>query len=179
MLDPTMAQELEQAALGVKDPLQATARVRQALGPWLRKGLPATHTAPGKDCYARHLIHCDPQGRFCAVAIVLAPGQSTPVHNHTTWGVIGVVSGREREIRYRRGDDGVLTELGTGFNLPGEMSTVIPPKDIHRIEGAAEDGGLTVSIHVYGGQHDKVTGAVFEAAGVPVVGPCKTTLVAQ
>ena len=179
MLDPAMVSDLEQAALGVADPAQATARVRAALAPWLARSLPPTHTTPGSGCYARHLLHCDPQGRFCAVAIVLTPGQSTPVHNHTTWGVIGVVTGREREIRYRRGDDGALVELGTGFNLPGEMSIVIPPRDIHRIEGAAEDGGLTISIHVYGGRNDKVTGEVFEAAGVPVVGPCKTALAPQ
>ena len=176
MLDRSLVTELEQAALGGGDAAEATARVRVALAPWLARPLPASHTTPGQDCYARHLLHCDPQGRFCAVAIVLAPGQSTPVHNHTTWGVIGVVTGREREIRYRRRDDGSLMELGTGFNLPGQMSVVIPPKDIHRIEGAAEDGGLTISIHVYGGRNDKVTGEVFEAAGVPVVGPCKTAL---
>ena len=88
--------------------------------------------------------------------------------------MIGVVTGREREIRYRLEDDAKLVETGIRFNAPGEMSVVIPPRDVHRIEGAAENGVVTVSIHVYGGDVDKVTASVFEQAGVEYVGPCAT-----
>jgi 3-mercaptopropionate dioxygenase len=170
-----MIAAVEQASLRTGEPEFVTRGVREALTPWLARGLPESHTRPAESCYARHLIHCDPQGRFCIVSIVLMPGQSTPIHDHTTWGVIGVVTGREREVRYRRTEAGELTELEARFNLPGDTAVVIPPRDIHRIEGACPEGRPTVSIHVYGGNVDRVTRAVFELAGLKYVGPCATT----
>ncbi len=171
----TLVSELEVAALSSSDPREATRAVSRVLAPWLKQPLPATHCELGHGCYARHLLYCDPQARWCAVAIVLAPGQSTPVHNHTTWGVIGVVQGRERELRYRRASDGSLEELAVRFNEPGDVTTVVPPLDIHRIEGATTDGSPTVSIHVYGGDVDRVTAKVFEITGRAFDGPCATT----
>ena len=167
-----MIPALERAAISAGDFKAVTAKVRDALEPFLAGKLPDTHCAGAVGCYTRHLIHCDPQGRWCAVAIVLAPGQSNPIHNHHTWGVIGVVRGRETEIRYRRAEDGTLAEIKRHFNHPGEMSVVIPPWDVHRIEGAAEDGGNTISIHVYGGDVNHVTKAIFEQAGLSYVIPC-------
>ncbi len=171
----TMIAEIETAALMKGEPEFVTQRVREALGRWLSRDLPSSHTQPGESCYARHVIHCDPLGRFCIVSIVLKPGQSTPIHNHNTWGVIGVVTGREREVRFRRSDAGQLEELETRFNAPGDTAVVIPPRDVHRIEGASADGKPTVSIHVYGGNVDRVTRSIFEQQGVRYVGPCVTS----
>jgi predicted metal-dependent enzyme (double-stranded beta helix superfamily) len=170
-----MIAEVERAAVTAGEPERVTRGVREALTPWLARGIPEAFTRSSDSCYARHLIHCDPQGRYCIVSIVLMPGQSTPIHDHTTWGVIGVVTGREREVRYRRTEAGELTELEARFNHPGDTAVVIPPRDVHRIEGACPEGRPTVSIHVYGGNVDKVTRAVFEHAGVKYVGPCATT----
>jgi predicted metal-dependent enzyme (double-stranded beta helix superfamily) len=174
MLEEMIA-DIEGAALAKGEPELVTQRVREVLGQWLRRGLPTTYTQPAESCYARHLIHCDPLSRFCIVSIVLRPGQSTPIHNHNTWGVIGVVTGREREVRFRRGDTGQLEELETRFNAPGDTAVVIPPRDVHRIEGASPDGEPTVSIHVYGGNVDRVTRSIFEEEGVRYVGPCATS----
>lgn len=174
MLEEMIA-EIESAALLKGEPELVTQRVREALGRWLSHGLPASHTQSAESCYARHLIHCDPLSRFCIVSIVLRPGQSTPIHNHNTWGVIGVVTGREREVRFRRSETGQLEELETRLNAPGETAVVIPPRDVHRIEGASPDGEPTVSIHVYGGNVDRVTRSIFEHGGVQYVGPCATS----
>lgn len=171
----SMIAEIESAALVKGEPEFVTQRVREALRTLLSRGLPASHTQPADSCYARHVIHCDPLSRFCIVSIVLMPGQSTPIHNHNTWGVIGVVTGREREVRFRRSDSGQLEELETRFNAPGETAVVIPPRDVHRIEGASTDGKPTVSIHVYGGNVDRVTRTIFEQNGVKYVGPCVTS----
>ena len=103
------------------------------------------------------------------------PGQSTPILNHNTWGVIGVVTRREREVRFRRSESGQLEELETRFNAPGDTAVVIPPRDVHRIEGASADGKPTVSIHVYGGNVDRVTRTIFEQKGVTYAGPCVTS----
>ncbi|MDY7231980.1 cysteine dioxygenase family protein [Hyalangium rubrum] len=174
MLD-TFIDEIASAALATGEPEFVTQRVREALTPWLAQGLPDTYVQPAEGCYARHVIHCDPLERFCIVSIVLRPGQSTPIHNHTTWGVIGVVTGREREVRFRRSDTGGLQELESRFNAPGDTAVVIPPRDVHRIEGACPEGKPTVSIHIYGGNVDRVTRTIFEQKGVEYAGPCATS----
>ncbi|HVG61774.1 MAG TPA: cysteine dioxygenase family protein [Hyalangium sp.] len=170
-----MIADIEHASLVIGEPAFVTRQVREALTPWLARGLPEPLIRADASCYARHLIHDDPQGRFGIVCIVLMPGQSTPIHDHTTWGVIGVVSGREREVRYRRSETNELLELETRFNLPGDTAVVIPPRDVHRIEGACPEGRPTVSIHVYGGNVDRVTRAVFEKEGLMYARPCVTT----
>src|SRR5215831_9181466 len=40
---------------------------------------------PQAGCYARHVLHSDPGGRFTVVAIVWAPDQFSPIHGHHTW----------------------------------------------------------------------------------------------
>lgn len=170
-----MIAEIERASLVIGEPEFITRQVRAALTPWLARELPEPLIRAAESCYARHMIHGDPQGRLSIVSIVLMPGQSTPIHDHNTWGVIGVVSGREREVRYRRSETNELLELETRFNLPGDTAVVIPPRDVHRIEGACPEGRPTVSIHVYGGNVDRVTRAVFEKEGLKYVGPCATT----
>ncbi|MAJ28453.1 MAG: hypothetical protein CMJ92_03520, partial [Planctomycetes bacterium] len=44
--------------------------------------------------YTRHLLHADPEDRFSLLALVWKPGQGTPIHDHPSWGVIGVLRGR-------------------------------------------------------------------------------------
>jgi predicted metal-dependent enzyme (double-stranded beta helix superfamily) len=170
-----MIADIERASLVIGEPAFVARQVREALTPWLAHGLPEPLIRHAESCYARHLIYGDPQGRFGIVSIVLMPGQSTPIHNHNTWGVIGVVSGREREVRYRRSETDELIELETRFNHPGDTAVVIPPRDVHRIEGACPQGRPTVSIHVYGGDVDRVTRAIFEKEGLKYMGPCATT----
>lgn len=173
-----MIADIERASLVAGEPELVTRQVRTALTPWLARGLPESLIQPGESCYARHIIYGDPQGRFSIVSIVLMPGQSTPIHNHNTWGVIGVVSGREREVRYRRSDSNELLELETRFNHSGDTAIVIPPRDVHRIEGACPEGRPTVSIHVYGRSADQVTRAIFDQEGLKYVGPCVPTRLA-
>ena len=56
--------------------------------------------------------------RLPAVAVLLVygvvfrKGRPTPVHDHVTWGLIGVYSGEQRTSRYYRRDDGVVPGRG-------------------------------------------------------------------
>jgi predicted metal-dependent enzyme (double-stranded beta helix superfamily) len=50
-----------------------------------RYGDPAT--------YRCHLLHAEPDGSFSVVALVWRPGQATPIHDHVTWCVFGVIQG--------------------------------------------------------------------------------------
>ena len=76
------------------------------------------------------------------------------MHDHLTWGVIGVYSGMQQTTRYRRKDDrseeGVADlELVEDVVLTrGATYPLLPPDDIHRIEALGDEPGI--SIHVLG-----------------------------
>src|SRR2546427_163104 len=64
------------------------------------------------DCYARHLLFKDPQGRFAVVVMVWGRAQKTPVHDHGgVWCVEGVYQGRIRVTRYDQEGTGVFCAL--------------------------------------------------------------------
>ena len=45
--------------------------------------------------YRQNLLYCDPFERFSVVSFVWGPGQCTPIHDHTVWGMVGVMRGEE------------------------------------------------------------------------------------
>jgi 3-mercaptopropionate dioxygenase len=47
------------------------------------------------DRVAGHLLHADPDGAFSVLGLVWRPGQTTRIHDHITWCVVGVLSGVE------------------------------------------------------------------------------------
>ena len=52
--------------------------------------LPEAIAQPHPEFYRQYLLHADPLGRFSIVSFVWGPGQCTPVHDHTVWGIIGM-----------------------------------------------------------------------------------------
>jgi len=112
--------------------------------------LPEAFTRPRADRYAQYLLHCDPLERFSVVSFVWGPGQRTPVHDHTVWGLVGVLRGAERCEEVAPG--GAVPQVSGHAHLmhPGDIEAVSPTVgDWHRVGSAREDGP-TVSIHVYG-----------------------------
>lgn len=124
--------------------------------------LPAEFAAPHPQYYQQYLLHCDPAERFSVVSFVWGPGQATPVHDHTVWGIIGILRGAERCRFFARTADGRLaaqdeTVLGTGaVSALGPLSG-----DIHRVANAHDDR-VSVAIHVYGGNIGAVARHVFD-----------------
>jgi 3-mercaptopropionate dioxygenase len=51
--------------------------------------LPDEFAVPSPERYRQYLLHCDPLERFSVVSFVWGPGQSTPIHDHTVWGLVG------------------------------------------------------------------------------------------
>lgn len=110
---------------------------------------------PNTERYARHLLHKDKRDRFVVVSLVWLPGQGTPVHDHSTWGVAGIVSNELRIINYARLDDGrkngyaELREASAVHAKAGTVLYVLPPNDeIHLLENASDR--TTITVHVYG-----------------------------
>jgi predicted metal-dependent enzyme (double-stranded beta helix superfamily) len=124
--------------------------------------LDAADQEPGAETYRQHLLYVSPTRRLSVVALVWKPGQRTPIHDHVSWCVVGVYRGVEHETRYR------LVELGTSRRLepvgnvlayPGHVETLVPPvEDIHAVSAAG--GGLTISIHVYGADIERLGSSI-------------------
>lgn len=129
--------------------------------------LPDACAEPHPEHYQQYLLHCDPLERFSVVSFVWGPGQKTPVHDHTVWGMIGMLRGAEMCHEYT-GTAGAL-KAGTSHRLlPGEIDRVSPTVgDVHKVENALSDRP-SISIHVYGANIGAVNRHVFDAAtGVP------------
>ncbi len=113
--------------------------------------LPPPFAAPSPQTYRQYLLWCDPLERFSVLSFVWGPGQKTAIHDHTVWGMVGVLRGRERCEDYERPEPGrAMRKTGECFADPGEVTTVSPSVgDIHRVSNALADG-TSISIHVYG-----------------------------
>jgi predicted metal-dependent enzyme (double-stranded beta helix superfamily) len=84
------------------------------------------------------------------------------VHDHLTWGLVGVLRGRERETAYARQPDGSFLPVSTGFLLPGQTAAVSPTVgDVHEVANDFADQ-VSISIHVYGRNIGRVQRHVFD-----------------
>ena len=128
---------------------------RQLLAPLLARAdwLPDAFTVVRPDRYAQYLLHADPLERFSVVSFVWGPGHRTPVHDHTVWGLVGVLQGAERCEEYTP-PSAKQAPAATGRRHvmhPGDIEAVSPTLgDWHRVSNAQADGP-SISIHVYGG----------------------------
>jgi predicted metal-dependent enzyme (double-stranded beta helix superfamily) len=122
------------------------------------------------DGYRCHVLHAEPDGSFSVTAMVWRPGQITPIHDHVTWCVFGVLAGIEYEELYALSDDGQwLRDVGRSQNLAGEVSGFAPPGDIHRVRNCGDD--VAVSLHVYGADITRLGSSVRRTYDLPVTAP--------
>jgi len=129
--------------------------------------LPDAYAQPDPERYRQYLLHCDSAEAFSVVSFVWGPGQSTPVHDHTVWGLVGVLRGAEVSQAYRRTADGLAPEGPAARLEPGQVEAVSPRiGDIHRVSNAFDDRA-SISIHVYGANIGAVRRASYDAEGRP------------
>ena len=125
--------------------------------------LPDSLAKPGPDSYRQNLLWCDPLERFSIVSFVWGPGQTTPIHDHTIWGLIGMLRGSETGQTYSIGPDGKLEESGQELLTPGMVSAVSPSiGDIHKVSNALVDK-TSISIHLYGANIGAVRRHLFDS----------------
>ncbi|MDR5809235.1 cysteine dioxygenase [Caballeronia sp. LZ019] len=125
--------------------------------------LPEAYAQPNPQHYQQYLLHADPADRFSVVSFVWGPGQKTPIHNHTVWALIGMLSGGERAECFGVGDPGQpMRSLGVDHLTPGTVETISPRTgDVHRVSNAYDDR-VSISIHVYGGNIGRIARHVFD-----------------
>lgn len=124
---------------------------------------PAQREADGES-HGRHLIYEDPCADFVVTAMAWPAGYRGAIHDHPTWGVVGVLEGQLEVTEYEAAEGGPLRETARFVAGPGAVGTVLPPgKDLHRMCNVGD--GPALSIHVYGRaiarcrSYDQATGA--------------------
>jgi len=132
-----------------------------ALDDWL----PDAYARPHPERYQQFLLHADSTERFSVVSFVWGPGQATPVHDHTVWGLIGMLRGAEYSQAYRE-HGGALRPVGEPLWLaPGDVEAVSPAiGDVHRVHNAYDDR-VSISIHVYGANIGAVRRHTYPSGG--------------
>ncbi|MGI4839236.1 MAG: cysteine dioxygenase [Janthinobacterium lividum] len=128
--------------------------------------LPNAFAVPDPQRYQQFLLHADSRQRFSVVSFVWGPGQTTPIHDHRVWGLIGMLRGGEYSQGYARAADGRLHVEGPAVHLqPGDVEHLAPDSnDIHQVTNAFADQ-VSVSIHVYGANIGAVRRAVYQPDG--------------
>ncbi|MEI2416310.1 cysteine dioxygenase [Orrella sp. JC864] len=125
--------------------------------------LPEEMAQPHPQYYRQYLLYGDPLDRFSLVSFVWGPGQQTPVHDHTVWGVIGMLRGAEVDQAYRITPAGAQPEGQAKRLEPGQVAFVSPAiGDIHRVSNAYDDR-VSISIHLYGGNIGRIRRSVYDA----------------
>jgi predicted metal-dependent enzyme (double-stranded beta helix superfamily) len=115
--------------------------------------LPSESREPDPIRYRSHLLAVAPSRRFSVMSLVWLPGQTTPIHDHISWCVVGVMQGLECEQRYtlRQGSEGDrwLVPLEETTLTVGHTSILVPPEEnLHQVRNAGDT--LAISLHVYG-----------------------------
>jgi 3-mercaptopropionate dioxygenase len=122
--------------------------------------LPEAYAKPHPQYYQQYLLYGDPDQKLSIVSFVWGPGQKTPVHNHRTWGLVGILRGAELSVDYTE-RDGKLTPGPVERLEPGRVVAVSPRLgDVHQISNAFDDR-VSISIHVYGGNIGRIEREVF------------------
>jgi predicted metal-dependent enzyme (double-stranded beta helix superfamily) len=115
------------------------------------------HYRSSTAAYTRNLVYEATDASLSLYSIVWLPGQWTPVHDHGSWGVVGVVEGVLEERSYVRlsPDRGADAEIhlargGTVLLRRGAVTSFVPNPDHIHVTGVSTERPRAVSLHLYG-----------------------------
>lgn len=127
---------------------KVAARLERALEEDL--GLAEEVMAAHPERYVMYPLYVATDGSFSIASAVWNVGQATPIHDHQTWGVVGIYSGVEGEERFEPPVQGAGPALlGTESWKPGQVTICCTTdQDLHRVTCASDVP--CVGIHIYG-----------------------------
>jgi predicted metal-dependent enzyme (double-stranded beta helix superfamily) len=98
---------------------------------WLQ---PEHYTCDSEQGFGVHLLHEEPDHTLAVFAIAWLPGRGAPPHNHGTWAVVAGVDGLERNVFWKRLDNGVqpgASIMGSPtFGHPRQLAHVLTRREI-------------------------------------------------
>lgn len=101
------------------------------------------------------LLYLNPKRLFSLRMFLYGPGEYTPIHDHSSWGVSGAAAGELAIIRYSREDDGSvegfaqLLQAAPVYLQPGEIELTRPLNEgIHQTGNPVD--GTTIMVSIYG-----------------------------
>jgi predicted metal-dependent enzyme (double-stranded beta helix superfamily) len=116
------------------------------------KNEPAIHSDIEKG-FSFNLLHEEADHSLAIALLSWLPSGATLPHNHGTWGIVVGLEGAEKNIFWRRLDNGSvpgfaeLERVGETDCVLGR-AVVLPSPTIHSVENTTEQPSL--SLHVYG-----------------------------
>ena len=117
---------------------------------WLEK---RHYECDSEQGFGVHLLHEEPDHSLAVFAVAWLPGRGARPHDHGTWAVVAGVDGPEKNVFWKRGDDGSRPGYA---ELRKQAEKVFGPGDVvamlsHSIHSVVnETGAVTVSVHIYG-----------------------------
>lgn len=150
-----------EAAIGDAPPADFAADVAGRIAESMRGALadPALvpegiQSRPPEGGFGKYLLEARPT--FVIFSTVTSPGVAAPVHDHGSWGVVGLFRGVEEEVRYRLGPipagarHGGLEEVARTGYVAGEVMVIEPPPgDVHQVFNRGE--GPSIAVHLFRG----------------------------
>lgn len=133
---------------------ELTPKVASALSGAIATGLvlPEGSMKPDPERYVMYPLYIDDDEEFSIASAVWDVGQTTPVHGHETWGVVGIYSGREHELSFVKPTEPGIPLVSNGENIwkPGDVTVCCTTDDdVHQVW--CEGTEPVVGIHIYGG----------------------------
>jgi 3-mercaptopropionate dioxygenase len=165
----TFIDDVDRVVATTDDEHEITKRVGELLSALLDSDyrLPPEVTRPATGRHVNYPLHIAPDSGWSLAAVVWNVGQRTPVHGHDTWGVVGIYSGAEREIRYVKPtaaeSEKPLTPAGEHVWERGQVTVCCTTDDdVHAV--AAVGDIPTVGIHVYGADIGTIERSMYDPA---------------
>lgn len=114
--------------------------------------------------YGSYLLYRCTAPDLVVILDSFAAGQTTDIHDHGTWAVVGVVSGVEEDEIFRRAGNDDAPLSGLCRRCPAGTVSIHAPDALHRLR--TEPGTDSISLHVYGADvGDRQRHAWSETAG--------------
>jgi predicted metal-dependent enzyme (double-stranded beta helix superfamily) len=143
MLIDQLRQVLAAGKVGVDEIVRIQEFVRDSLPRMRAAGIQNMHEGPG-----RYMLYKDEDFGFVIMMLVWGCGDKTPIHDHGTWGVEGVLQDTIAVTSFTTCEKNP-EEVAQMILPQGSVAFVLPPDfDRHVVEHYA--GEQAISIHVYG-----------------------------
>jgi predicted metal-dependent enzyme (double-stranded beta helix superfamily) len=89
--------------------------------------------------------------QFTIQTVTFAPGTKSNIHNHGTWGIVGILKGQEKNTIWKRSAtdnfQGRVEQTGELMLFPGDIISFAPDA-IHCVEAVGDEP--TVTFNLYG-----------------------------